>query len=168
MAIIEDSTELAVPVIPSDRLTALGLDLPPVPEPVAAYVPTVRTGSLVWTSGQLPLVGGALPLSGKVGLLPGCVDPHEAARLARIAVLNAVAAVAAEAGGIDRIRRIVKLVGFVASDPSFTGQPAVVNGASELLGDLFGAAGAHARSAVGVAVLPLDAPVEIELVVKID
>ena len=167
MAIIEDTTELDVQATPSDRLAAMGLDLPPVPQPVAAYVPAVRTGSWVWTSGQLPMVGGVLPLSGKVGLAPGCVAPDEAARLARIAVLNAVAAAAAEAGGVDRIRRIVKLVGFVASDPSFTGQPAVVNGASELLQDLFGAAGAHARSAVGVAALPLDAPVEIELVVEV-
>jgi enamine deaminase RidA (YjgF/YER057c/UK114 family) len=109
-----------------------------------------------------------LPSRGKVGVGPGFIAPDEAGRLARIAVLNAVAAVAAEVGGIDRIRRIVKLVGFVASDPSFTGQPAVVNGASQLLGELFGAAGAHARSAVGVAALPLDAPVEIELVVEVD
>ena len=114
------------------------------------------------------MVGGTLPLRGKVGEGTGFVTPEEAAGLARIAVLNAVAAVAVEAGGIDHIRRIVKLVGFVSSDPSFTGQPAVVNGASELLGDLFGAAGAHARSAVGVAALPLDAPVEIELVVEVD
>ena len=145
----------------------MSLDLPPVPRPVAAYLPTVRSGAWVWTSGQLPLVGGVLPCRGTVGAGPGLVPPEEAARLARIAALNAVAAVAAEAGRIDRIRRIVKLVGFVASDPSFSGQPAVVNGASELLGDLFGAAGAHARSAVGVAALPLNAPVEIELVVKV-
>lgn len=168
MTIIDDLSGLAVRAIPSERLAALGLDLPPVPEPVAAYLPTVRSGAWVWTSGQLPLVEGVLPSSGKVGLAPGCVTPDEAARLARIAALNAVAAAAVEAGGIDRIRRIVKLVGFVASDPAFTGQPAVVNGASELLRDLFGAAGAHARSAVGVAVLPLDAPVEIELVVEVD
>ena len=151
----------------SDRLADLGLALPPVPSPVAAYVPAVRTGATVWTSGQLPVVGGALPTTGKVGLVPGCVTPEEANRLARIAVLNAVAAVAAEAGGIDAIRRVVKLVGFVASDPAFTGQPAVVNGASELLREIFGEAGSHARSAVGVAVLPLDAPVEIELVVEV-
>ena len=167
MTITDDITEQAGLVMPSERLAALGLDLPPVPAPVAAYVPTVRSGCWVWTSGQLPLVGGALPCRGKVGVGPGLVAPDEAARLARICVLNAVAAVAAEVGGIDHIRRIVKLVGFVASDPSFTGQPAVVNGASELLGDLFGAAGAHARSAVGVAALPLDAPVEIELVVEV-
>lgn len=168
MTIIDDTAKLSAGANPSDRLLAMGLDLPPVPEPVAAYVPAVRTGSWVWTSGQLPLVGGVLPLSGKVGMVPGCVAPGEAAALARIAVLNAVAAAAAEVGGIDRIRRIVKLVGFVASDPSFTGQPAVVNGASELLRDLFGAAGEHARSAVGVAALPLDAPVEIELVVEVN
>ena len=167
MTITDDITEQAGLVMPSERLAALGLDLPPVPAPVAAYVPTVCSGPWVWTSGQLPLVGGALPCRGKVGVGPGLVAPDEAARLARICVLNAVAAVAAEVGGIDHIRRIVKLVGFVASDPSFTGQPAVVNGASELLGDLFGAAGAHARSAVGVAALPMDAPVEIELVVEV-
>jgi enamine deaminase RidA (YjgF/YER057c/UK114 family) len=168
MTLIDDTTRDAGTVVPSECLAALGLCLPPVPEPVAAYVPTVCSGSLVWTSGQLPLVRGALPLSGKVGFGPGFVAPEDASRLARIAVLNAVAAVAAQVGGIDHIRRIVKLVGFVASDPSFTGQPGVVNGASELLGDLFGAAGAHARSAVGVAALPLDAPVEIELVVEVD
>jgi enamine deaminase RidA (YjgF/YER057c/UK114 family) len=167
MTITDDITGQAGLMMPSQRLAALGLDLPPVPAPVAAYLPTVRSGSWVWTSGQLPLVGGALPCRGKVGVGPGLVAPDEAARLARISVLNAVAAVAAEVGGIDHIRRIVKLVGFVASDPSFTGQPAVVNGASELLGDLFGAAGAHARSAVGVAALPMDAPVEIELVVEV-
>jgi enamine deaminase RidA (YjgF/YER057c/UK114 family) len=151
----------------SSRLAALGLALPPVPAPVAAYVPAVRSGSWVWTSGQLPLAGGAMAATGKVGTAPGCVPPEEAAALARVCVLNALAAVAAEAGGLDRVRRVVKLVGFVASDPGFTGQPAVVNGASELLRDVLGAAGAHARSAVGVAVLPLDAPVEIELVVEV-
>lgn len=149
------------------RLDEMGLVLPAVPAPVAAYVPAVRTGAWVWTSGQLPMVDGALPLTGKVGTGPDAVDPADAAGLARVAVLNALAAVAAEAGGIENVRRIVKLVGFVASEPSFTGQPAVVNGASELLRDLFGAAGAHALSAVGVASLPLDAPVEIELVVEV-
>ncbi|WP_199424499.1 RidA family protein [Actinotalea solisilvae] len=153
---------------PSARLAALGLTLPPVPAPVAAYVPAVRSGSWVWTSGQLPLVGGAMAATGKVGTSAGCVPPEEAAALARTCVLNALAAVAAEVGGLDRVRRVVKLVGFVASEPGFTGQPAVVNGASELLRDVLGAAGAHARSAVGVAVLPLDAPVEIELVVEVD
>lgn len=147
------------------RLHDLGLDLPPVAPPVAAYVPTVRTGSLVYTSGQLPFVAGVLPATGKVGAE---VAAAEATQFARIAVLNALAAVAAEVGSLDRVRRIVKLVGFVASSPEFTGQPAVINGASELLGEIFGEAGKHARSAVGVAVLPLDAPVEIELIVEID
>ena len=168
MAISTDLPLPATTVLPSERLAALGLVLPPVAAPVAAYVPAVRTGVYVWTSGQLPMVDGALPTTGKVGTSAGCVPPAEAARLARVCVLNALAAIAAEAGGIDRIHRVVKLVGFVASDPSFTGQPAVVNGASELLRDVLGAAGSHARSAVGVAVLPLDAPVEIELVVEVD
>ncbi|MCL3859552.1 RidA family protein [Actinotalea sp. K2] len=149
------------------RLAELGIQLPEVAAPVAAYVPAVRTGSYVWTSGQLPFVDGALPTTGKVGLGPGQVDPTEAASLARAAVLNALAAVAEQAGSLDRVKRVVKLVGFVASDPSFTGQPQVVNGASELLGQIFGEAGVHARSAVGVAVLPLDSPVEIELVVEL-
>lgn len=149
------------------RLSELGLTLPAVAAPVAAYVPAVRSGSLVWTSGQLPFVDGALVATGKVGVGEGLVDPARAAELARICTLNALAAVAEQAGSLDRIRRVVKVVGFVASDPSFTGQPAVVNGASELLGQIFGEAGVHARSAVGVAVLPLDAPVEIELVVEL-
>lgn len=149
----------------SARLEELGLHLPPVAAPVAAYVPTVRSGNLVFTSGQLPFVAGVLPATGKVGTEVAAV---EAAQFARIAVLNALAAVAAEIGSLDRVRRIVKLVGFVASSPEFTGQPAVVNGASELLGEIFGEAGQHARSAVGVAVLPLDAPVEIELIVEVD
>lgn len=146
------------------RLAELGLDLPPVAAPVAAYVPTVHTGNLVYTSGQLPFVAGVLPATGKVGAE---VAAAEATQFARIAVLNALAAVAAEVGSLDRIVRIVKLVGFVASSPEFTGQPGVINGASELLGDIFGDAGKHARSAVGVAVLPLDAPVEIELIVEV-
>lgn len=146
------------------RLAELGLDLPPVAAPVAAYVPTVQTGNLVYTSGQLPFVAGVLPATGKVGAE---VAAAEATQFARIAVLNALAAVAAEVGSLDRIVRIVKLVGFVASSPEFTGQPGVINGASELLGDIFGDAGKHARSAVGVAVLPLDAPVEIELIVEV-
>lgn len=146
------------------RLAKLGLDLPPVAAPVAAYVPTVQTGNLVYTSGQLPFVAGVLPATGKVGAE---VAAAEATQFARIAVLNALAAVAAEVGSLDRIVRIVKLVGFVASSPEFTGQPGVINGASELLGDIFGDAGKHARSAVGVAVLPLDAPVEIELIVEV-
>ncbi|MGV1034267.1 MAG: RidA family protein [Microbacteriaceae bacterium] len=147
------------------RLSELGIDLPPVAAPVAAYIPTVRTGNLVFTSGQLPFVGGVLPATGKVGAE---VSAAEATQFARNAVLNALAAVAAEVGSLDRVRRVVKLVGFVASVPDFTGQPAVINGASELIGEIFGDAGKHARSAVGVAVLPLDAPVEIELTVEVD
>src|SRR5438045_1115891 len=146
------------------RLAELGITLPGVAAPVAAYVPAVRNGALVWTSGQLPLVDGKLSATGKVG---GDVDPDEAHGLARICALNALAAIRAEVGDLDRIRRVVKVVGFVASDPAFTGQPGVVNGASELLGDVFGEAGRHARSAVGVAVLPLDAPVEVEVVVEV-
>ncbi len=149
------------------RLVELGITLPPVAAPVAAYVPAVRSGTLVWTSGQLPFVDGALPATGKVGAGAGLVDPTVAADLARIAALNALAAVAELAGSLDRVRRVVKVVGFVASDPTFTGQPGVVNGASELLGQIFGDAGVHARSAVGVAVLPLDSPVEVELVVEL-
>jgi enamine deaminase RidA (YjgF/YER057c/UK114 family) len=146
------------------RLAELGLTLPAVAAPVAAYVPAVLDGDRVWTSGQLPFVDGALPATGKVGEGAGLVPPADAAGLARVAVLNALAAAASVLGDLDRITRIVKVVGFVASDPSFTGQPAVVNGASLLLGEVFGDAGQHARSAVGVAVLPLDSPVEIELV----
>ncbi|HEY3437531.1 MAG TPA: RidA family protein [Actinotalea sp.] len=151
----------------AQRLTELGISLPPVAAPVAAYVPAVRTGNHVWTSGQLPFVDGAMAATGKVGLGEGLVDPQVAAGLARVAALNALAAVAEQAGSLDRVKRVVKLVGFVASDPSFTGQPQVVNGASELLGQIFGEAGVHARSAVGVAVLPLDASVEIELIVEL-
>jgi enamine deaminase RidA (YjgF/YER057c/UK114 family) len=146
------------------RLFELGLTLPPVAKPVAAYVPTVRSGDLVWSSGQLPFVDGELVATGKVG---ADVDPDTAHDLARLCALNAIAAVAAEIGDLDRVRRVVKVVGFVASAPEFTGQPAVVNGASGLLGDVFGDAGRHARSAVGVAVLPLDAPVEVEVVVEV-
>lgn len=168
MTTTERPTDLDEPTTHSARLARLGLDLPTVASPVAAYEPAVRSGSWVWTSGQLPLVDGVLPALGKVGHAPGCVTPEAATLLARAAALNAIAAAAAQAGGIDRIRRVVKLVGFVASDPSFTGQPAVVNGASEVLQAVFGAAGAHARSAVGVAALPLDAPVEVELVVELE
>lgn len=149
------------------RLTELGITLPAVAAPVAAYVPAVRSGNQVWTSGQLPLVDGALQVTGKVGLGDGLVAPAVASEQARAAALNALAAVAELAGSLDRVRRVIKVVGFVASDPSFTGQPGVVNGASELLGQIFGDAGVHARSAVGVAALPLDAPVEIELVVEL-
>jgi enamine deaminase RidA (YjgF/YER057c/UK114 family) len=148
---------------PLARLTALGLALPPVAAPLAAYVPAVRSGSLVFTSGQVPIVGGVLQAAGKVG---ADVSADDAVGLARTAALNALAAIDALVG-LDNVVRVVKVVGYVASAPDFTGQPAVVNGASALLGEVFGAAGAHARSAVGVAALPLDAPVEIELVVEV-
>lgn len=151
----------------SERLAELGVELPAVAAPVAAYLPAVRTGTLVHTSGQLPFVGGVLPATGKVGTGPGLVDPEAAAGLARQAALNALAAAAAAAGGIDAIVRVVKLVGFVASDPTFTGQPAVVNGASQVLQEILGDAGVHARSAVGVAVLPMDSPVEVEILVEV-
>lgn len=149
--------------IVSERLTELGIALPPVAAPVAAYVPAVRTGSYVYTSGQLPMVDGKLASTGKVGSDLSAEDAHDAAR---ICALNALAAVDALVG-IDTVVRIVKVVGFVASAPGFTGQSAVVNGASELLGEIFGEAGRHARSAVGVAELPLGAPVEVELVVEL-
>lgn len=153
----------------SARLTDLGLELPEVVAPVAAYVPALRSGNLVHTSGQLPMVGGRLPVTGKVGTGPGQVSAETAADLARTCALNALAAVASVLDGdLDRVVRVVKVVGFVASDPSFTGQPGVVNGASTLLGEVFGEAGQHARSAVGVAVLPLDSPVEVEIVVEVE
>jgi enamine deaminase RidA (YjgF/YER057c/UK114 family) len=148
----------------AQRLAALGLTLPPVAPPVAAYVPAVRTGSYVYTSGQLPLVDGKLQGAGKVG---EGVTPEEAASLARTAALNALAAVASVAGGLDAITRIVKVTCFIASAPSFTGQAQVANGASELLIDVLGDAGRHARSAVGMAVLPLDSPVEVELIAEV-
>ena len=151
----------------ADRLAELGLTLPPVATPVAAYVPAVRHGDLVHTSGQLPMVDGALALTGKVGESAGSVTPEQAKDAARTCALNALAAVAAEVGGLEQVVRVVKVTGFVASEPSFTGQPGVVNGASELLGEIFGDAGRHARSAVGVAALPLDAPVEVEIVVAV-
>jgi len=145
------------------RLAELGLELPAVAAPVAAYVPAVRTGDLVYTSGQLPFEGGQLTVTGKVG---EAVDPDAAKGLARTCALNALAAVDALVG-LDAVVRVVKVVGFVASAPGFTGQPGVVNGASELLGEVFGDAGRHARSAVGVAELPLGAPVEVELIVEV-
>lgn len=148
---------------PLARLADLGIDLPEVVAPVAAYVPAVRSGPWVFTSGQVPMVSGALPATGKVG---ADVTAEDATALARIAALNALAAVHALVP-LDSVVRVVKVVGYVASAPDFTGQPAVVNGASLLLGEVFGDAGAHARSAVGVAVLPLDAPVEIELIVEV-
>ncbi len=146
------------------RLAELGLTLPPVAAPVAAYVPAVRQGDLVHTSGQLPFQGGQLAATGKVGAE---VEPAQAAELAALCAVNALAAVKSVIGDLDRVEQVVKVVGFVASDPSFTGQPQVINGASELLGQVFGEAGTHARSAVGVAVLPLDAPVEVEITVSV-
>jgi enamine deaminase RidA (YjgF/YER057c/UK114 family) len=148
---------------PLARLAELGLALPPVVAPLAAYVPAVRSGSYVYTSGQVPLVDGSLAATGKVGAE---VSPEDAKACARQCALNALAAID-DLVGLDSVVRVVKVVGFVASEPSFTGQPGVINGASELLGDVFGAAGAHARSAVGVAALPLDAPVEVELIVEV-
>jgi enamine deaminase RidA (YjgF/YER057c/UK114 family) len=149
---------------PAERLAALGLTLPPVVRPLAAYVPAVRSGNTVYTAGQLPMTDGQLLSVGKVGAEVGAA---EAAVLARTCALNALAAAASVAGGVSAICRVVKLTGFVASAPDFTGQPQVVNGASELLLEIFGEAGRHARSAVGVAVLPLNAPVEIELTVEV-
>lgn len=149
---------------PEERLVELGLELPEVPAPVAAYVPTASTGPLVFTSGQLPLRSGELIADGLVGHQ---VTPEEATMCAQQCALNAIAAVAAEVGELSRVRRVVKAVVYVASAPDFTGQPQVANGASELLGEVFGDAGRHARSAVGVAVLPLGAPVEVDLVVEV-
>jgi enamine deaminase RidA (YjgF/YER057c/UK114 family) len=147
-----------------DRLAELGIDLPDVVPPVAAYTPAVVEGGLVYTSGQLPMVAGELPATGKVGEGHGLIPASDAKDYARTCALNALAAAASVIGSLDRVTRVVKVVGFVASDPSFTGQPGVINGASEVLGEIFGEAGVHARSAVGVAVLPLDSPVEVELV----
>jgi enamine deaminase RidA (YjgF/YER057c/UK114 family) len=145
------------------RLGELGVVLPQVAAPLAAYVPAVRTGNLVYTSGQLPLEAGKLARTGKVG---GEVSPEEGKAMARICALNALAAVNALVD-IDAVRQVVKVVGFVASAPGFNGQPGVINGASELLAEVFGDAGVHARSAVGVSELPLDAPVEVELIVEV-
>ena len=153
-----------------DRLAELGLQLPPAPQPVASYVTAVRTGDLVFTSGQLPLVDGALPATGLVGEREGDVSPATAQDLARTAALNGLAVVDAAlrgSGGLDAVVRVVKVTGFVASAPGFTGQPGVVNGASDLLVEVLGEAGRHARSAVGVAELPLGSPVEVELVVEV-
>jgi enamine deaminase RidA (YjgF/YER057c/UK114 family) len=146
------------------RLAELGLTVPEVVPPVAAYVPAVRTGNYVYTSGQLPMVAGVMPATGKVGAE---VTPEQGKELAQACALNAIAAVKALIGDLDKVVRVVKVVGFVASVPEFTGQPQVVNGASELLGKAFGDAGIHARSAVGVVALPLDAPVEVEIVVEV-
>ena len=147
----------------SARLADLGIELPQVVAPLAAYVPAVRTGNFVYTSGQLPMMSGELPLAGKVG---ASVSPEQAKSLARQCALNALAAVHSLVG-IDSVVRVVKVVGFVASAPGFNGQPSVVNGASELFGQVFGEAGQHARSAVGVSGLPLDAPVEVEVIVEV-
>ena len=145
------------------RLAELGISIPAVTKPVAAYVPAVISGNLVFTAGQLPFVDGVLPATGKVGAE---VAPDDAVGYARTAVLNALAAAQNVIGSLDRVTRVVKVVVFVASSPDFSGQPAVANGASTVLGEIFGEAGAHARSAVGVAVLPLDAPVEVELILE--
>ena len=148
---------------PEERLAELGLSVPEVAKPVAAYIPAVRSGNLVFTSGQLPMREGQLMATGKVG---GEVTPEEAVACAQQCGLNALAAVRGELGDLSAVKRVVKVVCFVASTPDFTGQPAVANGVSELLGQVFGDAGRHARSAVGVPVLPLDAPVEVELIVE--
>ncbi len=145
------------------RLAELGIELPAVVKPLASYIPAKRSGNLVYTAGQLPMQSGKLALTGKLGAE---VSPEDGRAMARVCTLNALAAVDALVG-IDAVTQIVKVVGFVASTPGFTGQPAVINGASELLGQVFGEAGAHARSAVGVSALPLDAPVEVELVVEV-
>jgi enamine deaminase RidA (YjgF/YER057c/UK114 family) len=147
-----------------ERLAGLGLTVPDVPEPVAAYVPALASGDFVFTSGQLPMKDGELMVTGKVG---GEVSPEEAIACAQQCALNAIAAVKSKVGDLDRVAQVVKVVAFVASTPDFTGQPGVANGASELLGKAFGEAGVHARSAVGVPVLPLDAPVEVEIVVRV-
>ncbi len=146
------------------KIIDLGLSLPETSKPLAAYIPAVQSGNLVFTSGQLPMIEGGLAETGKVG---GTVSPERAKELATVCALNALAAVKTVIGDLDKIKRIVKVVGFVSSVPDFSAQPAVVNGASEFLGAVFGEKGIHARSAVGVAVLPLDAPVEIELIVEV-
>ncbi len=151
-----------------DRIRELGLEIPEVAAAVAAYVPAMRDGNYVYTAGQLPFVDGALPDTGKVGVGEGLVSPERAEELAQLCALNALAAVRGVVGSLDRISQVVKVTAFVASDPSFTGQPSVANGASMFLGRVFGDIGIHVRSAVGVAVLPLDAPVEIEFVFKIE
>lgn len=150
----------------SARIAAAGISLPPVATPAGSYVPARRIGDLVMTSGQLPFQDGELVAAGIVGAQGG-VDPELARKCARVAALNAVAAAAEAAGGLDQIESVVKVVGFVASDPSFAGQPGVINGASDVLVEIFGEAGRHARSAVGVAALPLGSPVEVEIVVAL-
>ena len=151
----------------ASRLAELGIELPPVVPPVAAYVPAVVHGDLVYTSGQLPMVAGALPATGKVGEGHGLVPASDAKDYARQSALNALAAAAAAVGDLERLTGVVKLTGFVASVPAVTGQPGVINGASEVLGEIFGDAGRHARSAVGVPVLPLDSPVEVEVIFSV-
>ena len=151
----------------ADMLAELGIELPAVATPAGAYIPAKVHGDLVFTAGQLPLVAGVLPATGKVGDGHGLVPASDAHQYARLCALNALAAAADAAGGIDRITGVLKVTGFVASVPAFTGQPQVINGASELFGELFGDAGRHARSAVGVPVLPLDSPVEVEVVFTI-
>lgn len=148
----------------TQRLAELGIDLPGVVPPVASYLPARVHGDLVYTAGQLPMVAGALPATGKVGDGHQLVPAADATAYARQCALNALAAAADAAGGVDRIAGVVKVTGFVASVPEFTGQPGVLNGASEVLGEIFGDAGRHARSAVGVPVLPLDSPVEVEVI----
>jgi enamine deaminase RidA (YjgF/YER057c/UK114 family) len=149
---------------PEEKLAELGLSVPEVAKPVAAYVPALRSGNYVYTSGQLPMRDGQLMLTGKVG---GEVSQEEAVECAQQCALNALAAIRAEVGELSAVKRVVKVVAFVASTPDFTAQPQVANGVSELLGEIFGEAGRHTRSAVGVSVLPLDAPVEVELVVEV-
>ena len=151
-----------------DRLAELGLSVPEVVPPVAAYIPALREGNLVFTSGQLPMVAGQMAHTGKVGDGPGLVSPDDAKALAQACALNAIAAVKSVIGDLDQVTRVVKVVGFVASAPEFTGQPGVINGASEFFGEVLGDAGLHARSAVGVAVLPLDAPVEVEVIAEFE
>ncbi|HET8927926.1 MAG TPA: RidA family protein [Microbacterium sp.] len=148
----------------SERLIELGIELPDVATPAGAYVPAKVHSDLVYTSGQLPLVGGALPATGKVGDGHGLVPASDAKEYARQCALNAIAAAASAVGGVDRLTGVLKVTGFVASVPEFTGQPGVINGASELLGDVFGEAGRHARSAVASPALPLDTPVEVEVI----
>jgi enamine deaminase RidA (YjgF/YER057c/UK114 family) len=147
------------------RIQALGYELPTVAAPLAAYVPALRSGNLIFTSGQLPTRNGELVYTGIVGK---DVTPEDAKLAAEICALNAIAAVKSVIGNLDNVRRVVKLVGFVASDPGFTAQPGVINGASELMLAVFGDVGKHARSAVGVAALPINAPVEVELIVEVD
>ncbi|MDQ3526464.1 MAG: RidA family protein [Actinomycetota bacterium] len=158
---------MSAPSRVEQRLAELGLAVPEVAASAGAYVPAVQHAGLVFTSGQLPFVDGQLPATGKVGDGAGLVPADEANRLAGLCALNAIAAVKSLVGDLDRVTQVVKVVGFVASDPAFTGQPGVINGASELLGQAFGEAGVHARSAVGVAVLPMDTPVEVEITVAV-